>query len=429
MIISNHKLQSINSPFSSWICCQIGAREHYAIPRALNQQGQLVGLITDAWIKPNSPLNYLPKSYLNNLRERFHPELSKVSVYSFNQSLFQFELGQKIQKNTGWSKIINRNHWFQEKALEILKQYAPQLNSQTTIFAYSYAALKIFRYAKNQGWQIVLGQIDPGITEEQIVKQEYIKYPEYQSDWQPAPSQYWDDWQAECRLADRILVNSLWSSQALQKVGITKEKINIIPLAYQLPECGLAKGEALHDRDFVRTYPTAFTPQRPLKVLFLGQIILRKGISALIEAIQLLKEEPIEFWFVGSLGITRPPTTDNQKVKWLGAVPRSMTAKYYQEADIFLFPTLSDGFGLTQLEAQAWQLPIISSQCCGAVVKNKINGLILENVTAEEIFHALKFCQQNPQQLQKFASQSSLTSDFSLQKLSHRLQAINHGSI
>src|ERR1019366_2097608 len=31
----------------SWVCCQIGAREHYAVARALHQQGMLAGLITD----------------------------------------------------------------------------------------------------------------------------------------------------------------------------------------------------------------------------------------------------------------------------------------------------------------------------------------------------------------------------------------------
>ena len=420
MITSSYKHQARNSGFSTWICCQIGAREHYAIPRALHRKRQLTGLITDTWIKPNSPLNWLPKSYLTNLRERFHPELANTSVYSFNQSLLQFELAQKINKKSEWQKIIARNHWFQEQALEVLKKYTSQFPHQITIFAYSYAALNLFRYAKTQGWRTVLGQIDPGIVEEQIVRQEHLKHSDYQSHWQPAPSQYWTDWQEECNLADSILVNSLWSSQALQKVGIAKEKIDIVPLAYQSPKC---------DLDFTRTYPSAFTPQRPLRVLFLGQIILRKGIVSVIQAAELLKDEPIEFWLVGPSNITQLQERDNQKIKLLGAVPRSITTKYYQEADIFLFPTLSDGFGLTQLEAQAWHLPIIASQCCGAVVKNNINGLILENVTTEAIVHALKFCQQHPWQLQEFANQSQITSDFSLQKLSHRLHAVAHGSI
>ena len=36
----------------SWICCQVGAREHYAVPRALHRAGALHALVTDAWADP-----------------------------------------------------------------------------------------------------------------------------------------------------------------------------------------------------------------------------------------------------------------------------------------------------------------------------------------------------------------------------------------
>ncbi|MGH9883066.1 MAG: glycosyltransferase family 4 protein, partial [Pyrinomonadaceae bacterium] len=39
-----------------WLCSQLGAREHYAIPRALFRQGLLDHLLTDAWVPPSSPL-------------------------------------------------------------------------------------------------------------------------------------------------------------------------------------------------------------------------------------------------------------------------------------------------------------------------------------------------------------------------------------
>ena len=37
-----------------WLCCQLGAREHYAIPRALFRIGMLGCLVTDAWVPPSS---------------------------------------------------------------------------------------------------------------------------------------------------------------------------------------------------------------------------------------------------------------------------------------------------------------------------------------------------------------------------------------
>ena len=110
----------------------------------------------------------------------------------------------------------------------------------------------------------------------------------------------------------------------------------------------------------------------------------------------------------------------------MGAVSRNKTSLYYQQADVFLFPTHSDGFGLTQLEAQAWKLPLISSQFCGAVVKEQVNGLILPNITGEAIAQALIFCLHNPQELARFSENSNqVLSNFSLSKLTENLTAID----
>ncbi|MEQ8384384.1 MAG: glycosyltransferase family 4 protein [Coleofasciculus sp. A1-SPW-01] len=402
-----------------WICCQLGAREHYAIPRALHQHGKLACLITDAWVLPQSPLNLLPRPFLANLRDRFHPDLDQASVHAFTHSLLRFELAQRLQKNLGWTSIIARNHWFQQRTVDLLKTLMPKLNARPILFAYSYAALELFRYAKTQGWITILGQIDPGFVEETLVQQEHSRHPDYQSTWQPAPPQYWMNWQEECLLADRIIVNSSWSSQALQQAGIPANKMDMIPLAYNPPETAST---------FVRTYPSTFSPERPMRVLFLGQVIMRKGIAAILEAVQLLHHQPIEFWLVGSLGIAKHAKMQGQ-IQWIGSIPRRQTAQYYQLADVFLFPTLSDGFGLTQLEAQAWKLPIIASRFCGEVVEDQVNGLILPEITGKAIAHAIEFCFNNPDNLERFAKAAIKTSKLSLSKLHYNLQSLSHAFI
>jgi glycosyltransferase involved in cell wall biosynthesis len=404
---------------ASWICCQIGAREHYAIPRALNKMNQLNCLITDSWISSQSIINKLPDNILKNLRERFHPDVNQAQIFSFTESLIAFELQQKLLQTKGWKKIIARNDWFQKQTANLLKKQPSIFTKQSPIciFAYSYAALEIFRYAKSQGWHTILGQIDPAIIEEELVINLHQKYQQNISNWQPAPSQYWQNWQLECQLADQIIVNSQWSNIALQKTGISEKKIRIVPLAYESDQV---------IKNFTRNYPSTFTQHRPLKVLFLGQVILRKGIIPLLESSKILRDYPLEFIIVGSLGITKPSPQEYPNVKWIGSVPRSMTADYYQEADLFIFPTLSDGFGLTQLEAQSWQLPIITSQFCGEVVQDGINGLVLPAVTGETIAQALKFCLQHPQELQMFAENAQKTCDqFSLSNLQKELSTIN----
>lgn len=404
---------------SVWICCQLGAREHYAIPRALHKAGQLNHLITDAWVSPSSALSQLPRAFLASLRDRFHTDLAQASVHAFTGSLVRFEIAQRIQKSSGWQPIIARNYWFQRQAVQLLdNSITPRLNSRPTLFAYSYAALELLRYAKTRGWRTILGQIDPGPVEENLVLEEHTRHSTYQSNWQPAPPEYWFNWQEECSLADRIIVNSLWSSQALQQAGIPANKIDIIPLAYEPPQA----------YSFVRTYPLAFSAERPLRVLFLGQVNLRKGIAALLEAVELLRDQLIEFWLVGSQDIAQPSQDKHSRIRWIGSIPRSATAKYYQLADVFVFPTLSDGFGLTQLEAHTWKLPIIASRYCGEVVQDRVNGLILREVTGEAIAESLLFCLNNPQSLEAFARNTNI-SCFGLSQLQHYLQTLPYAVV
>ena len=72
---------------------------------------------------------------------------------------------------------------------------------------------------------------------------------------------------------------------------------------------------------------------------------------------------------------------ERQNVRWVGPIARGEVAKWYREADVFMFPTHSDGFGLTQLEAQAWKLPVIASPFCGEVVQPDHELFTLTNLT------------------------------------------------
>jgi glycosyltransferase involved in cell wall biosynthesis len=409
---------------ASWIICQLGAREHYAIPRALHQADKLHTLVTDAWLTPQSSFQYLPGLAAKSLRDRYHPDLATATVKSFTSSLVPFELVQRLTCKTGWSNILARNKWFQRRALQSLKTIETQLrpNQSPVLFSYSYTALSLFRYAKQRGWRTILGQIDPGIEEEKQVSQLQTLYgQQYSSHWSPAPTSYWQSWQQECALADYILVNSAWSQQALVAAGIPPSKIAIAPLAYQMPS---------YATTFTRQYPTAFTPERPLRVLFLGQVILRKGIAELLEAMPLLAQAPVEIWLVGSTELTLSPALLNHpQLRWLGAVPRSHVQRYYQQADVFLFPTHSDGFGLTQLEAQFWKLPIIASSHCGTVIQHQHNGLILDEISGEAIATALRNCCNQPDRLQQWSGQTTNMSFYSFNQLAKTLQDIAYAPV
>lgn len=286
-----------------------------------------------------------------------------------------------------------RNDWFQARAISHLRHlHRNGADSDgPVVFAYSYAAREIFRAARERGWKTILGQIDPGPKEARLVADLCDRRGDPVPSAERVPGAYWDAWLEECGLSDMIVVNSPWSQTALIEEGVPAEKIRVVPLAYDPPE------EA---RAFQRSYPEAFSAARPLRVLFLGSLIPRKGIREMLEAAELLRGEPVEFFIVGpsgeGLGIT---AAANPKIHWTGPVSRQKVAEFYRQADLFILPTHSDGFGLTQLEAMAWGLPVIASRHCGEVVSDRVNGLVLPDVSAEAIAQSIAWCAEHPEAL------------------------------
>ena len=63
--------------------------------------------------------------------------------------------------------------------------------------------------------------------------------------------------------------------------------------------------------------------------------------------------------------------------KYLGHIPRNEIIKEYLSADVFVLPTIADGFGLVHLEAMACGVPAVTTENCGSVVDHNIDGLII----------------------------------------------------
>ena len=403
-----------------WVCCQIGARENYAIPRALLRRDKLGCLVTDAWIPPSSLLAKICGRG-SKIGERSHNELRDAPVAAFNSSLIMFEMLARARRLEEWEAIIARNRWFQRKVVSLLRSQLSTIDPRPILLSYSYAALEPFRYAKSRGWKTVLVQIDPGPEEERIVAKEVARVPELAGRWQPAPAEYWASWREECSLADAIVVNSKWSREGVVRSGVPREKLAVISLAYETPEVGYRQSEMTR----AQLYPAQFTRERPMRVLFLGRVNLRKGVARLLEAAKILRDAPVEFWMVGPVQIPNAETlAKNARVKWFGAVARNQAWENYRAADVFILPTLSDGFAITQLEAQAHGLPIISSRSCGGVVESGRNGIILEEPNAVSIANAIRDCIANPSRLQQFAAASRLPDEFTIDALAQRLQEL-----
>ena len=390
------------------VCAQIGARDHYGFPLALHQAGALGALVTDFWSRFRFPPGW---PVLGPLAARRHEGLEGARVMPMNLRTLGLELSFRCSGTAGWERIIRRNAFFERAASGRIPWDDPGLRSASgeapALFSYSYSSLALIKEARRRGWKTLLGQIDPGPFEARVVEREGELWPEFRSSWKKAPESYHDRWREELDSAGRIVVNSRWSRDALVAEGVPAGRIDEIPLCLAGPQ----------PRDVpAKSYPPAFTGTRPLRVLFLGQINLRKGVPALLTAMKQLANQPVELWMAGSLQFELPARFQAcANIKWLGRVNRGLVSALYRKADLFVFPTHSDGFGMTQLEAQAWRVPVIASKNCGSVVRHGGNGLVLDEVTPEAIARALDYCVMNPGALREWSAASFVEDRFGLE--------------
>ncbi len=382
----------------SWICCQIGAREHYAVPRSLLRANQAVELLTDVWASP-SRKSLLPARW----RQRFHTELSDMPVHAWTASAAWLQARLRLKRCSLWEQNIQTNAWFQKKVCRLLPSLVRRHRKPPVVFAYSYAASKIFEVAKELGCLTILGQIDPGPVEMRIVQELERQQGAFLSEW--PPESYWEQWRVECSLADRIVVNSEWSRTALLKEAISDFRIAVIPLAF----------DARSVRRRHCTVPDQFSAARPLRVLFLGQVIARKGIHELAGAIQRMQHLPVHWNIIGG----GPSAILNQlrnlpHTTVTGSVSRESASRLYSQADVFILPTYSDGFALTQLEALAHGVPVIATPFCGDVVRDGQNGMLLTHASEHAIVTAVETLVESPSLLHHLQSAAFVESRFSL---------------
>jgi Glycosyl transferases group 1 len=373
-----------------WICSQIGAREHYAIPRVLTRKGDLKSFFTDLWFPPKNILRTLSSSFSG----RFHPELSLEKVRSNNLKGLWWEFKRRKMQDP-YIGFLQYGRWFSEETRNLICKFS-EIDKETIFFSYDTGFLETAEYVKSKGGMCVVCQIDPGVTEQLIVKEECVLWPGWANDV-CVPSEYNARRSLEWELADKVMVNSEWSKKALITQGVPEQKLVVIPLCYE-PGLSISIKQNMY----------CGNSNRPLKVLWLGNVNLRKGIQYLIEAAHLLVNENIIFNIVGPLEITNKGLQSAPKnMNFHGRCMRNDAKQWYVESDLFVLPTLSDGFAITQLEAMAYGLPVITTSCCGKVVSDGEDGFFVPKRNSEALANKILTISQDRYQLKSLSRGAS----------------------
>ncbi|POZ52105.1 glycosyltransferase family 4 protein [Methylovulum psychrotolerans] len=396
----------MNNNHANWFCAQMGAREHYAVPRSLSAKGALSRLMTDYWSDglTRSLANALPSKLINSLAQRFHPGIPGELIHSWNLQAISWDAKIKMMTLTGgvtgrYLGYCKVGKQFGDAVIRRMDS-GRDLPKGSLFFGYDTCSLEIMRHLKKSGVVCILDQIDPCQVEIELVYDEQQAWPGWQSYDLTVPDEFYQRHQDEWALADSIVVNSHFSREALVRQGVNRNKICVVPLSYEMvgyPE--VRKNINFESRQYILKH--GFSTNRPLRVLFLGQIMLRKGIQYLMKAAELLKNYPVVFDIVGPLYISdKAMATASRNVRFHGRVTRNEIGGWYRNADAFILPTLSDGFAITQLEAMAYGLPVITTANCGDVVTDGIDGFIVPTRDPEAIVRVICQYLEQPHNLE-----------------------------
>ena len=96
----------------------------------------------------------------------------------------------------------------------------------------------------------------------------------------------------------------------------------------------------------------------------------RKGLDVLIDALRISPHLSCTLTVIGGgrlLSRFRARAAGDPRVRFLGAVPFDQVQHHYARADVFLFPTREDIFGLALVEAMASGLTVLTSHAPGAL--------------------------------------------------------------
>ena len=143
----------------------------------------------------------------------------------------------------------------------------------------------------------------------------------------------------------------------------------------------------------------------PLRFIYAGQLSLRKGIPGLLEAWAKAALPDAELELVGQWGLA-----ESKK----GSLPHGVTCRpacspeqlrdRYRAADVFVFPSFFEGFGLVLLEAMACGLPVIASEAtAGPDVITDTCGRVVPTGSVDALVESLRWFDKNRDQLPKLS--------------------------
>jgi glycosyltransferase involved in cell wall biosynthesis len=142
-----------------------------------------------------------------------------------------------------------------------------------------------------------------------------------------------------------------------------------------------------------------------LNFLFVGQLIKRKGIKFLIDAISRIKNISFNFTFVGSGPYLKEiKSFKRSNIKIYDFLDKIKLSKIYKKNSILVVPSIFDGWAVVLIEAMSHGLAIISNRNVGSFneyIKHGINGRMV-NFNPNSLVNEIKFFSKNKKKIREY---------------------------
>lgn len=379
-----------------------------------------VGMLAEFWTCLNFdvsafPWNRFPVSFKQKLGRRSFDLKSEVQIRTSPWR----EMGRHMMSATGLSwglepvtGVLSVDAVYRALDRKVAKRLC-QKNGVEMVFASEDGALETFKAAKKLGKRCVY-ELPIGYWKaaREVLEFEAERLPEWAititGNSDPAAKLKRKD--DELALADAVLVASRFTKETLAKAPVCPTNVLVLPYAAEVSESeeGLraALGKGLLQRDEEALKP------RKLRVLYVGSLTQRKGLSYLFEAMEQLAGGA-ELTMIGRPARSgcRPLEAALMRHRWIPSLPHAGILEEMRRHDVLVLPSLFEGFGLVLVEALSQGLPIIATNHTGApdIIEDGREGFIVPIRSSESIAEKLERLQQDPERLEKMRMNARMT--------------------
>ncbi|HEY0792715.1 MAG TPA: glycosyltransferase family 4 protein [Chthoniobacterales bacterium] len=248
-----------------------------------------------------------------------------------------------------------------------------------------------FRSARQRGVRAVLNHATgPSRHWVAVMRPEYERIGLSVQETTVYDEDFWRREEHEYALADWHCAASTLVRDQLIRAGVAADRIWVVPYG-AAPDVFYAAPES--------------PPRGPLRLLFAGQVSLRKGLVTLLAALGQVGRPEWSLKVVGAVADEARPDLrtylGRTPVEFCGAVTQARLAAEMRQASVLVLPSLEEGFGLVVVQALACGLPCVVSDAVGAkdLLQHRANGSIFPARDSGALAQELLFWAEHPRRV------------------------------